>query len=152
MRKYAHINTETGEIVQVSSLSINDGYSDGQVRDSLLIRDITDLKPDRYFSSNFYYAEDPVIGFEFVPRPTRPSIYYKWSISGWEHDYEMMITSIRAERDKLLYQSDWTQLPDAPLTAEEKLLWNNYRQALRDIPNNITTEKSPEDILWPTAP
>jgi len=32
----------------------------------------------------------------------------------------------------LLVDSDWTQLPDVPLTAEKKAVWAQYRQQVRD--------------------
>ena len=38
---------------------------------------------------------------------------------------------LRLNRDNLLAQSDWTQLPDAPV---DKTAWATYRQALRDLP------------------
>jgi hypothetical protein len=52
---------------------------------------------------------------------------------------------IRAERNRLLVASDWTQLPDAPVDAAA---WATYRQALRDI----TTEANPFAIVWPESP
>jgi hypothetical protein len=52
---------------------------------------------------------------------------------------------IRAERNKLLVESDWTQLPDAPVDAAA---WATYRQALRDI----TTQANPFTIVWPESP
>ena len=39
----------------------------------------------------------------------------------------------RNYRNTILQNSDWTQLADAPLTAEKKAEWATYRQALRDI-------------------
>ena len=51
---------------------------------------------------------------------------------------------IRAERNKLLIESDWTQLPDAPVDAAA---WATYRQALRDI----TEQANPFSIVWPEA-
>ena len=51
---------------------------------------------------------------------------------------------IRAERNKLLAESDWTQLPDASADAAA---WATYRQALRDI----TTQANPFSIVWPEA-
>jgi hypothetical protein len=57
--------------------------------------------------------------------------------------------TIRAQRNFLLSQSDWTQLADAPLTAEQKTAWTVYRQALRDVPSSFAT---PEEVVWPTAP
>lgn len=52
---------------------------------------------------------------------------------------------IRAERNKLLVDSDWTQLPDAPVDAAA---WATYRQALRDV----TTQANPFAIIWPESP
>jgi hypothetical protein len=40
----------------------------------------------------------------------------------------------RGKRDKLLRDSDWTQLPDVPLATKEA--WATYRQALRDLPEH----------------
>ncbi len=57
--------------------------------------------------------------------------------------------SIRAERNFLLSQSDWTQLADAPpLSLEQKQAWTVYRQALRDVPSSFAT---PEEVVWPTV-
>jgi hypothetical protein len=42
---------------------------------------------------------------------------------------------IRAIRDRLLAESDWTQLPDAPVDATA---WAEYRQELRDSPSTWT--------------
>jgi len=57
--------------------------------------------------------------------------------------------SIRAQRNQLLTQSDWTQLADAPLTQEQKTAWSAYRQALRDVPASFST---PEEVVWPAIP
>ena len=56
---------------------------------------------------------------------------------------EIMFESLRRKRDQLLYESDWTQLGDAPLTDSKKQEWVTYRQALRDVtegfdPSGIT--------------
>ena len=56
---------------------------------------------------------------------------------------------IKYQRDLYLQQCDWTQLPDAVLTIEEKAAWQNYRQALRDIPQ---TFNSPDEVVWPAMP
>ena len=41
--------------------------------------------------------------------------------------------SYRAERDRLLLESDWTQGADSPLSDTDKAAWATYRQALRDM-------------------
>lgn len=38
---------------------------------------------------------------------------------------------MRVYRDRLLAESDWAMMPDAPT---EKTAWAEYRQALRDFP------------------
>ena len=54
--------------------------------------------------------------------------------------------ALRAERDRLLAASDWTQIADAPVNAAA---WAVYRQALRDVPQDFD---SPDDVVWPTPP
>lgn len=53
---------------------------------------------------------------------------------------------VRRQRDALLAQSDWTQLPDVPLATKET--WAIYRQALRDV----TLQPDPFSVVWPVAP
>ena len=57
--------------------------------------------------------------------------------------------SAYAMRSALLQQSDWTQLPDVPLTDEQRAAWATYRQELRDVPSQ---PGFPEHIIWPVAP
>lgn len=54
--------------------------------------------------------------------------------------------SIRENRNKLLSESDWTQVSDAPV---DKAAWAVYRQALRDLPNNT---EDPFNPVWPLKP
>lgn len=53
---------------------------------------------------------------------------------------------LRAERDRLLAESDWTVLGDSPTPTAA---WKTYRQALRDLPANTT---DPFNVVWPTPP
>lgn len=57
--------------------------------------------------------------------------------------------NVRAERNRLLIESDWTQLKDAPLTPEKMEEWSQYRQALRDI---TSQPAFPTGVVWPTTP
>jgi hypothetical protein len=47
---------------------------------------------------------------------------------------EELAEQIRRERDVKLSASDWTILPDSPLTKQQQENWKAYRQALRDVP------------------
>lgn len=62
---------------------------------------------------------------------------------------EQQEMQVRAARNSLLDLCDWTQLPDAPLTAEKKQAWAEYRQALRDVPEQAGF---PENVVWPSTP
>ena len=63
-------------------------------------------------------------------------------------DAELWI-QIKTKRDNLLTASDYTQLPDAPITADQRILWQTYRQQLRNIPQTYST---PQSVIWPTQP
>ena len=60
-------------------------------------------------------------------------------------------TQIRAERDRLLSETDWTQNNDSPCTAIDKSQWKTYRQELRDIPKEQSSAKKYTDITWPSS-
>jgi hypothetical protein len=53
---------------------------------------------------------------------------------------------VRGKRGSLLSASDWTQISDAPVNKEA---WADYRQALRDIPQQAGF---PNDVAWPEEP
>ena len=48
---------------------------------------------------------------------------------------EYFLERMRNYRDHLLKESDWTQLPDAPVNQQA---WATYRQTLRDFPATWT--------------
>ena len=64
-------------------------------------------------------------------------------------DIPMNDEEARAQRDKLLADTDWTQVLDAPIDAETREAYRAYRQALRDIPEQ---DGFPEAITWPELP
>ena len=66
---------------------------------------------------------------------------------------------LRMWRDRLLAESDWTQMPDSTLTDSQKSSWATYRQSLRDMTETYSTvpltDKGVMDetqITWPTKP
>ena len=64
-------------------------------------------------------------------------------------DSDRKWAAVRAERDRLLAASDWTQMPDNALDAPTIAAWAAYRQELRDVPQ---TQDDPDSIVWPEAP
>lgn len=53
---------------------------------------------------------------------------------------------MRSIRDGLLFQSDWTQVADAPV---DQAAWAEYRQKLRDVPQQAGF---PAEVDWPAKP
>ena len=68
----------------------------------------------------------------------------KWTLENLP--YDELVLQVRAERDFLLALSDYTQLSDSP---RDKQSWATYRQALRDITDQVGF---PEVIDWPAKP
>jgi hypothetical protein len=69
-----------------------------------------------------------------------------WSEVSKEH----ATAFLRFYRDIRLSSSDWTQLPDSPLSAEKKQEWATYRQQLRDLLSD--TSANPKLIEIPEEP
>jgi hypothetical protein len=56
---------------------------------------------------------------------------------------------LRHIRDLLIALTDWTQYADSPLSSDQKIIWANYRQSLRDLPANYNGNGP---IPWPSIP
>jgi len=95
-----------------------------------------------------YYVKDGTP----KPYPEKPSDFCSFDLGAevWVEDTEAAEAAawgdLRSKRDQLLYQSDWTQVADAPV---DQAAWAVYRQKLRDLPNNT---QDPREVVWPTPP
>lgn len=59
----------------------------------------------------------------------------RWAVEPDNTEVQRHAAFQRLRRNYLLSASDWTQLPDTPLTAEEVIAWRRYRELLRALPN-----------------
>lgn len=84
----------------------------------------------------------------FPPKPSGPATF-DYQTKQWVRDTSVQEELVKNQRDELLYQSDWTQIPNNPLTEQKQQEWAVYRQQLRDV-----TDQSgyPFDVIWPTKP
>mgnify|MGYP000706873742 CR=1 FL=1 len=57
--------------------------------------------------------------------------------------------AIRAERDKLLTECDWLVIREQDIGTPIPHEWKAYRQALRDITDQLDF---PDDVSWPISP
>ena len=62
---------------------------------------------------------------------------------------EEIASQVRSDRNFLLAESDWTQMPDSALSDSKKKEWIAYRKSLRDIPSQ---SGFPKTITWPDRP
>jgi hypothetical protein len=62
------------------------------------------------------------------------------------HRTEDQANQVRAERNRKLSDSDWTQVADAPV---DQAAWAAYRQELRNVPDQ---DGFPWNVQWPEMP
>lgn len=129
--------TQSGQIVRVCSVSsgaqhLQAGYGE-------------DWLEGNYPDDRFYIANG-----QPVAMPSRPSAHhnFNYATKQWVADTDGAWGSVRAERNKKLRDTDWTQMPDSPFAAQQRQQWAAYRQALRDV----TNQADPFTINWPTPP
>lgn len=61
----------------------------------------------------------------------------------------MTAEEIRTQRDRLLSETDWTQVLDAPISTKCREEFRVYRQELRDVTEQ---EGFPTNVAWPEMP
>lgn len=64
-------------------------------------------------------------------------------------DIKKLERKIRLMRDELLSKTDYTIMPDYPVSDADRELISAYRQALRDI---TSQEGFPNNVMWPEKP
>lgn len=67
-----------------------------------------------------------------------------------QYEFDSQMNEVRALRDKLLANSDWVITKAVEQNTMDSLgEWKDYRQALRDLPQNTVDPYNP---VWPTPP
>jgi hypothetical protein len=133
---YTIYSQSTGQILRI--VQTNDIQSQLQVGESYLEGSIDD---------SAYYIENNLP----VEIPAQPSQYsvFDFVTKQWVLDQNMAVVDVSKNRQRLLYATDWTQIPNGPLTTAQQQAWASYRQELRDIPEQ---SGYPLNVIWPTPP
>lgn len=113
--------------------------------------DIQLSESEKYIIGNYpceqYYIQDEIP--ISIPNPPSPYYVFNYTTKTWDEDYDLAANAQQIQRNKLLYESDWTQIPNNPLTSEQQTAWAVYRQELRDI---TLQPNYPFNVVWPTPP
>ena len=87
-------------------------------------------------------------------KPTKEEVTAKLNELNNAEPYKLL----REERNKLISETDWTQLKDVDLDIIRERNWKNYRQALRDLPSKSTPKLDSNgdldmtSVSWPDKP
>lgn len=131
----------TGKITGV--LDMSEEYLELQLQDDeFLLKDIEADDSKQYVDT----ASKLLVDF-----PLKPNDYSKfdWNSKQWFDDLETLTQQINSNRKSLLKQSDWTDTVSAQTRLPNYQQWQDYRQALRDIPQQTGY---PENVIWPELP
>ena len=105
------------------------------------------------------FTEEEIASAGFTGPYERPEFDPRIETQEWDIELGDWITisipdeiyweRMRDARNLRLSSSDWSQIPDVPLTSAKKLEWSLYRQTLRDLPANT---EDPKEVTWPLQP
>ena len=105
----------------------------------------TSTEPDDARTTPWVEVVGGTITNSFPPSAT--GYVFDYVAQQWISDTTAQDQAARATRNRLLAETDWTQMPD--VTLANKAAWAAYRQELRDI---TTQAGYPTEITWPIPP
>ena len=121
--------------------------------------DITSALSSLAPNASFAVIGDTYEGIEWSEtnsqtKPTKEEVTAKLNELNNSEPFKLL----REERNKLISETDWTQLKDIELDIIRERNWNNYRQALRDLPSKSNPKLDGSgkldmsSITWPDKP
>jgi hypothetical protein len=133
---YSIFNKSNGKLIRVVQTSNIDAQ----------LLELEDYIEGNYLPDEYYVANKVPVKI-----PSKPNEYYyfDYNTKEWILNTNLLTLDVLSKRSKLLYASDWTQIPNNPLTTEKQADWATYRQELRDISKQ---SGYPYNVVWPTPP
>ena len=86
-----------------------------------------------------------------IPKPTMEQLDAMEALIP-AYEFKIALKQLREKRNQLLKDCDYTVLPDSVLTPAKKAEWMNYRTALRNLPQGLTTIEQVNSVVFPVAP
>lgn len=107
----------------------------------------TEAALEGQYSDTVYYIDNGAA----IPIPPSPGEWYDFDFvtKQWVPDSTRAASAALRKRGILLANTDWTQIPNGPLSQAKQQEWAVYRQELRDITQQ---PGYPFNIVWPIAP
>ena len=111
-----------------------------------------ECKDFHYFMTNYWFnlTDHSLVKVE-SEQPNEYAVYDP-AEKTWSWDASLVLADIRRSRNSKLKLSDWTQLSDTNLTAEQKAEAVDYRRELRDVTNGLNNPVDTSAVDWPTPP
>jgi hypothetical protein len=141
-----------------------------EIKESIYIREELTWLPKNIHAIQWYGSEGTIEytdDYEKTIYSIEP--YYQYMIDSIDKEKQLLAEDknqnflnfienaeqfVRSRRNSLLNSSDWTQMPDSPLSEDKKNEWKLYRQNLRDLPEKISDFMLyiEDTTLWPEPP
>ena len=97
--------------------------------------------------------EHKLIDGKIIPLTAQEILERQNEAVRWQQGaFDRALASLRAKRNQLLKDSDYTLLQDSVLTPAKKSEWMVYRTNLRNITQGLTTVEQVNAVVFPVAP
>ena len=124
------------EIRPIGKMEIGTAFAKGTPDSALAGYDIYPVKA-------YLKTDDTVIEERDPPELISGEVHFYSERAKTDDEYW---AEIRENRNVLLFDTDWTDLPNAPLTDAQKTNYQRYRTELRNMPQSTS---NPKDAVWP---
>lgn len=146
--RFAFINSE-GELKGITSPADDDQYVNlEKYGDNTAVIIPAEIDNDELMVLGWYDTDTD----QWKDRTECPSLYHLWQDKQWTFNSDNFFEIVREQRDQKLFESDWTQMSDAPITDAKRAEWVTYRQVLRDIPATYSDATAMDAITFPAKP
>ena len=136
----SRIVTADGAVIH----SLNPSATIAKLMEAASTPAVFDFDTGQETSAKSYPAADTV--YEEVDIDEVDLRTHKWLAARYDSEEW---AALRAERDRLLAETDWVVVKSQEAGEAVPAAWQAYRTALRDLPANTSDPASP---VWPTKP